>query len=225
MKAILILAAIIFTGLFAAAGGTGGAVTVGDGGFGVICPKGAHDTTVQLLDLFEAEALGRPSVPFFAGKRLKDKVRVAVERVRQRLGLSAEQTHELAYAAERFMRFPYDPWQKGTASNYSYFLRGEWPTVRVKVYEEMQRRGCRLETIVVRPTDEEPGRDVYRSICSQNVAGFEYCFLTNSSLYRKMDNDARACLILHEALRFLPGVHFHDEENMRVFAASICAVP
>lgn len=208
------------------AAGNGGATTVGDGGFAVVCPKDVFTNTVELLDLFEARVMGKTAVTELGPQNLdiKDKVEIALQRTQTRLSLSNEETDYLRYVVGRFMRFPYDPWRNGKGDVWSYFLHGKWPTVKRPVYEEMKRRKCQLRTLVVRPNlSNRASAQAYDNICSGNFAGLKYCFLRDSRLYSQLSDDGEACLILHEVLRFLPPEKtFRTEPELRSAVHAIC---
>ncbi|WP_148284905.1 hypothetical protein [Pseudobdellovibrio exovorus] len=211
MKILILSLLSVFSMSVAARGNSGGsgATTVGDGGHVVVCYDNSQSKKeVQLLDLFEMEALGYPTT-FALGNAqvpLANKVWMGMTRLQSHLGLSNAEVDEMVYAADRFMRFPYDPWETGMRSFFGYFLQAKPVEVRRSVFDEMERRGCRLEVAVIRPDldAERASTENYKSICSRSFAGFHYCFLMNTDLIRKMDKDQKACLIIHEVLRFLP---------------------
>lgn len=223
MKLLILTLVSLFSVSSLAKGSSGGsgATTVGDGGHAVVCyNKSEGRKEVQLLDLFEMEAFGYTTV-FDLGPStipLSSKVWMGVRRLKNHMGLSDAEVKEMVYAADRFMRFPFDPWEAGYGSFFGYFLQAKPVQVKKRVFDEIKRRGCYLDVLVIRPDldAERTSTENYKSICSRNFAGFQYCFLMNRDLLRKMNKDQQACLIIHEILRFLPKEKkFKDERELR----------
>lgn len=204
----------------------GGATTVGDGGFGVVCPRAGESSTVELLDIFEARALGKPSEFRLGGESvdLETKVAVGLLRVKRRLILDSHQVASLDEAAKWLLRQPFDPWKRGYGEYWAYFLKTKNPSVNRRVYEEIERRGCHVQAIVVRPDPSTvASARAYDSICKANIASNRYCFLTDSDLYRKLDKDTKACLIIHESLRLIQKEKLAgDEKALRSLTHRIC---
>lgn len=192
----------------------GGATTVGDGGHVVVCRTGDGWSKGRLLDLFEVEAVGPDTIFDLGGDRttLLDKVQIGLARLQPRLGLEAEDIRHMTLAAKKFMRFQYDPWKD------SYTFKAKDPVVRHAVYREFEKYNCYLDTVVIHPDPEDQDfqRKTYENLCMANGKDIRHCFLVNTRYLRTMDQNEKACLTIHEVLRFLPeGKKIRREADLR----------
>lgn len=224
MKSILVFSAALIISLGANAGKGGGATTVGDGGVVVKC----HGQDLQILDLFEQKVLsGDKEITLDKDdNKVQRKVADGLARIQQRYSLTEDEMKPIRRAADQFMRFPYDPFHDGSASFYGYFLQINKIVVRSEVAQALKDQNCRLETAVIRPPhDGSLSEEYYQGLCGHNFAEYESCFYTNLDLWRALKKDQRACLVIHELLRYLPAdKRAPSELEMRAEAADVCTL-
>jgi hypothetical protein len=225
MKSVLMFAGLIIFSLSALASGKGGgATTVGDGGVVVAC-KGQD---LQLLDLFEQKVLsGQKEISLLPAEgSVRQKINDGLNRIQARYNLAENEMAPIRRAAVLFMRFPFDPFHNGLASAYSYFLQIKEVWVRVAVAEALKEQNCRLKVAVIRPPrDGGLNEQYYRELCGHNFAEYEGCFYTNLDIWRSLKRDQRACLVVHEVLRYLPPAKKAATDlEMRQQAADLCTL-
>lgn len=203
-----------------------GATTVGDGGHVVICDSASGAPVVQLLDLFEAEVRGHETQILLGSPRmaLLDKVRIGLDRIKPGLQLSDAEIKQLMFAAERFVHFPYDPWLRAKNGGSVYIIKAQDPMVSPQVYSAFVRKKCRLDTVVIHPDHENrQQRRIYENICMAGINGIKNCFLTNTRYLKVMNSDEKACLVLHETLRFLSKEkRFRRDSDLRSMTVFAC---
>lgn len=223
---ILIVSILFSTSAFAGEGAT----TVGDGGHVVICKTENGWTDGRLLDLFEKEVLGKDVILSLGNEDLSllQKIRIGVLRAQTALDLNSAEANDLLVASERFIKFPYDPWKRAKTANGGavYLIKAKDPLVSRQVYKELQRRNCYVDTVVIHPDFSNRNLSTtktYENICLGNVLGLRQCFLTNTRHVKAMSLDEKACLVIHEALRFLPQTkRFKKDSDLRQMTFQIC---
>ncbi|AGH94257.1 hypothetical protein [Pseudobdellovibrio exovorus] len=231
MKSINLMLALMLGMAFSfSAWAEEGATTVGDGGHVVICKTPEGWSAGRLLDLFEAEVLGK-SVIFDLGSEelsIIDKVSLGLSRAQETLNLKSGEINSMLSVAERFLKFPYDPWKRAKTENGGavYAIKAKDPLVSRQVYYELERRNCYVDTVVIHPdfSDRRSQQTkTYENICLANVIGLRQCFLTNTRHLRTMSSDEKACLVIHETLRFLPqSKSFKKDSDLRRMTYQIC---
>ena len=205
----LLLIFVFCTNVFA----EGGSSSVGDGGIGAICDNVPKEREIELFDLFESRVQNRESEIQLGNKELslRDKVALGLSR----LILPASETNRVYRAADQFIRFRIDPWELGLAWQYSHFLLPHID-IAADAEDSLNRNDCDLVVLAIRPNDN----DSYDGLCSHSKAGREYCFLVSEKHFRQMKKDQQACLVIHEALRFLPNAQ--TEEQLRLLTTKLC---
>lgn len=198
----------------------GGATTVGDGGLVVEC-----GSKVELLDLYEHKLLyGDYKITLDEkGDSVKDMVGVGLERLREKYSLDDSQYKRIKAATVAILRFPYDPWQTPIGRIYSYAIKPPSALVYSYVKDKLLLEKCKLNTVIIRPPRESKEQYAYERVCNDNFNTFEFCFFTKKSIYIKLSKPERACLVVHEAIRFLKIYDsFENEVQMRASVADIC---
>ena len=214
---LITLAVFLFTATaFSIEGGT----TVGDGGFAVACSD-----RIEILDLYEHRFFnGEYRITLDQnGDSIKEMVGEGLNRIKNKYSLNEQQHQLMQTAAYKLLRFPFDPLHSGLRQMYGFFLQSPKTVVYKNVWKSVQDQRCVLETVIVRPPRTSQHQKVYHSICQHNYSEFEFCFFTNMSIYRRLDRDQRACLVLHEVIRYSDFYKdFKDEIEMRKAIAEIC---
>lgn len=230
-KVIKILSlAILFPPAFVIAE-SGGSI-VGDGGYAVLCRSGLQSPLlpevrrVELLDLTEAQIEKKQEGQTNLGPETSSAAilfEVASERLRVRLNLSEPELEKVAFAGREFLRLQSDPW-----SGFDRVMNEEVLKVRdiqlsQTVERMLRRRGCSISPIVVRPNLHSSRSESSRKACALMRAQSDFCFFTDRRLFRELSNSHKACLALHESLRYLPPqLRPSDDQRLRTAVAEIC---
>lgn len=200
-----------------------GATVVGDGGLVVDCGE-----EMTLLDLFEKDVLlGSKQITLSRKEAASNRemVEEGINRLKNRFHLSDDELKRAKRAAHEFNRMPlFDPWRLHIGKSYHYYF-SELPKVTVdkRVYDEIIKKKCILKTVVIRPSRDPLVVDVHKEICSRSLSSFENCFYVNTTIFKKMSKEQRACLIIHEIARYLPSnIRPSDERVLREVVADVC---
>lgn len=212
---LLIFLLFIISSPFSWAGGGGS--TVGDGGHLVVCQN-----SMKLLDLYELEVerqvhlkpnFGQPN-----SMSLLSKVNVGIDRIKHRFNLNEEQINVLRSIARDFIFDHVDPWQMYQDPKWQTILGTKKFRIRRDVYDSIKKENCSIDIVAIRPPKINPD-DGFIFTCPQNLE----CLFLNLNLFKRLDADSRACLIIHEILRDLPkDKRISSELLLRKTAAEIC---
>lgn len=221
---------ILFSGLFLAhqsfAGSNGGASVVGDGGYIVICDRGLFKIPkITLFDLYEYRVKsGEREITLSGADDIRGKVKIALDRATTYFHLNPDESARLAKAAVVILGpVPLDPWLSyPKPSDYFWdHLEAQAPLVDAKVLSALQAEKCQLEVTFIKPDYARDTANVYKQLC--NGRGGDFCLLQNSQAFRRLHPDDRACMVLHEALRFLPAEKRPTTEaELRDTTARLC---
>lgn len=195
----------------------GGASTVGDGGHVVVCGN-----QIELLDIYERNILFGSSSISLGDENLSqtDLVQEGLNRIISRFNLTPETASPIVSATKMFLRFPFDPW-KLPGKN------GLLQTQKINMYRPVNdhiiQKNCWIDIVVIRPKVEGNVQNFLEELCDQNYSEHEFCFFTKREHYRRLTKQQRACLVVHESLRYLPlESRISDELVLRQTAAEIC---
>jgi hypothetical protein len=201
--------------LCANAQSSGGGTTVGDGGHVILC-NGKY----ELFDLFENRInSGKPSAVSLASgpnSTLNDMIQTGLARIQRRFLLNEKEMYRVERATKMFrlnsqtmvsIGWPYDG---GLSANDLL--------VSAKVASNIRASDCRVELAAIRP----PINSFFEPICRNNLSELEYCFIIDSELTMFLNREQKACLILHESLRFLPDTKRLSEAQLRLTTSQIC---
>lgn len=211
----------------ASAGQGGGSSTVGDGGFAVVCFAGLKYKQVraELLDLFEEKVLTqeRKKVTLGNGANPEPLLEVALRRLQKKTSLTEREFSKVSWAAFSFLRDAQDPWMSGARIGTNDFVRAQDILLDKRVYSQANSRGCRIAPVAIRPAQVGTNRINYERLCRARGLSFEDCFFIDNSIYKDLSASHRACLALHESLRYLPeSLRPRSERQLRKIVAEIC---
>jgi hypothetical protein len=225
MKNLFLIALLFCLVAKANTDGDGGSV-VGDGGLGLYCA--ANDNFV-LFDLYEEETLfgsRRITLDEYGGS-LSSMVYTGLNRLITNFKLNSEQSEKIRTMFKHFNSLPMDPWaDPDITASYRRYLTANPVHTTASVSYRMKIERCRMSVAVINPNVpqmKKQTRKVYKRICAYGWNSFDYCLLRNSSVLGKLPPEHFACLVVHEALRFLPAeMRPADEFQLRRITAAIC---
>lgn len=206
----------------------GGVTTIGDGGLVAICPFTTSKADVRLyfFDLLEAQKTGTPYRTTFGDVSLglPKKVAIGMERIKGRLQLTDDDLRAARQVAAVLMQLQFDPTKLYPYANqHDFVFKVHSVRTSPRVYHFLKKRRCQLNVAIARFTRAQITSPEIRDLCSRSPGGIDLCFLTNRDIYFRLTQDERACLILHESLRYLPESKKPRSENeLRSLAAQIC---
>jgi hypothetical protein len=210
-----------------------GASIVGDGGYAVVCSSGIRSPlvpeirSVELLDLFEAQLNEKTNSTRVAlGKESESAVSLfalIIERLGLRLNISDSELNTVARAGQEFLRLQSDPWSSFSRISNPQVLRVRGIHLSGSVERALRRKGCYVAPIVVRPKYNALVQSYSQRACQLMKAQSGYCFFTDRELFRELKNSHKACLALHEALRYLPEtLRPRNDQELRLAVAEVC---
>jgi hypothetical protein len=192
----------------------GGGTTVGDGGHVIYC-NGKY----ELFDLYEyrinSSTPARVTLNNGKSANLNQLVENGMARIQNRFNLTENEFYRVKRAAQMLFLDSQSA-DQSWMNSWSFSARGM--LVSRAVSDSIQRMKCTVEQAVVRP----PLTNYFLQICRNTLSEFEYCFLTSHELFSLLKREQKACLAIHESLRFLPADKRLSEENLRITAAEIC---
>ena len=199
----------------------GGGTTVGDGGHIVICGSKA-----EVLDIYERRILVGPSEINFGNENmtLQQMKDVGLARVRARFKLTNQEFEKVATAATMLLNSPVDPWVD-ESDPLTYFLQTKSISIEQAVYNSIKQNYCEIDIVAIKPPKELPQKihDIYDNICAKKHLAREDCFFVSQAAFSWLTKKQKACLAIHESLRYLPAnISFVDERSMRRAVAEIC---
>lgn len=210
------------------ASANGGVTTIGDGGIVAVCSSHMSRSEPKLffLDLLEAKIAGRPYVADFEDVTvsLDKKVDTALSRLKLRLQLSEHDLQQVRSVTSVLLRLHFDPTNLYKFSDqHAQIFRVSNIHTSSKVIRFLKKNRCVLMAAVVRFAEPQLSSPDIQYLCEKSPGGTDLCFLTNSSVYFRLPQNERACLILHEALRYLPDHKKpKTEAQLRSWTADIC---
>lgn len=209
----------------------GGSSTVGDGGFALVCKAGLKNRQVraELLDLYEAQILSgqrkttRKTTLGSNGESPQQLLNVALERLFVKFSLTEEEALKVSQAAQQLLQKTMDPWAGGVGLNINHHIIARDISLDARVYRAATADGCEIQAVVVRPTRSEEARRRFTRYCGYRGLSFENCFFVDKKIFRDLSSGHKACLALHESLRYLPErLRPADDEEVRKTVAEIC---
>lgn len=186
----------------------GGAGTVGDGGHGVTCGR-----NVELLDIYEHRKANE-QITLNPRMSLPTMIAVLTYRLENDSRFAGQDFTEFNNALKNFRDSTPVPFEFNV-SDWEYRLQTRKPQLSQEVMDRMKADSCRLTPVAVRGYSDKFTQPSAR-ICD----GEGYCFIVNSRLYRRFSKANKACLFIHEALRFLPQPL--SENELRRVTFEIC---
>lgn len=215
MRLSILLASVATLGILGQAMAEGGATTVGDGGHVIMC-KGKP----ELFDLFEYRVNTSQNRPVTLGEsksaNLNDMINTGVARIAKRFALTQAETARVKRATKMLLLDGSTTDNKGWLQHWA--ISAHSLKVSEQVAAQINLNRCSVDLAVIRP----PLNEYFQSICSHNFSEFEYCFIVFPEPFQFLKREQRACLALHESLRFLPPGKQLDEKNLRMVTAQIC---
>lgn len=221
-QTLLVFLAAVLLSLWAEAG-SGGASVVGDGGYIVKCDRGFFKSPqIYFFDLYEFNTTqGEQPVTLGRNLSLKDKVQVGLDRISARFGLDSVQTETLKRAARLIYGLSYDPWLRRDVPSI-WDLGVKSVLTDNAVGNRLAAERCELIAAVLRLTPENSG-SIFRDVCQKGTVSEKLCLIKNTKAYDRLNNDDKACLIIHESLRYLPVEKaLPSERALREVTGQIC---
>lgn len=228
---ILIFSILSFLVLPALGGEGGGSSTVGDGGFALVCKAGLRGRQVraELLDLYEAQILSgqrNTTTKTALGSNRESPQRllsVALERLFLKIHVTPEEALRVKSAGQALLKKTMDPWAGGVGLNINQHIVARDIDIDARVYNAAKADGCEITAVVIRPSRDLEERRRWTRYCAYRGLDFENCFFMDKKIFRDLSSGHKACLAVHESLRYLPELlRPVDDADLRRTVAEIC---
>lgn len=197
----------------------GGASLVGDGGHVVTC-----DRNTDLFDIYEYRLINNPNAQITLGQGknadLNEMAMTGILRMKVKFELSETEFFPVKRALKVLLASHNNPWFKNHTN--IAFEATELRTQKI-VNRQIVKDNCHVSTVVIKPPKNLDPYGDFADLCKRNFSELEYCFLVDFDYYSNLDPQQRACLIVHETIRFLPKEKAPlDERALRMTTAQIC---
>jgi hypothetical protein len=213
--------------------GDGGYV-IGDGGSIITC---IDSKKPQLFDLYENAVLEGRSKPVtlgLANNNFSSMVKEALRRITIKYNLNEAETGRIKSFIKDYVEDPFDLWELYLTQTYTpvpvvglYLFNVRSVATEPEVINSVVQHRCSVRIGAINPFSYKEVKKRYvattRKICSYGWPDIRNCVFQNVKLINEMTKSQRACLIVHESLRFLPeDKRPTSERQLRQDTAEIC---